>query len=54
MSDRAGGHRAGGFAEGRGYLDLLLVLLGRMLMPWLPRKREGRAASKRVLTEATS
>ena len=35
-------------------IDLLLVLLGRLLMPWLPRRREGQAASRRVLVEATS
>lgn len=35
-------------------IDLLLVLLGRMLMPWLPRRREGAATSRRVLAEATA
>lgn len=35
-------------------IDLVLVLLGRLLMPWLPRRREGSAVAQRVLTEATS
>ena len=34
-------------------IDLALVLLGRVLMPWQPR-RVSRAAARRVLVEATS
>jgi osmoprotectant transport system permease protein len=35
-------------------IDFLLVLLGRVLMPWLPRRRESRAVARRVLAEATA
>ena len=35
-------------------VDILLVLLGRLFMPWLPRRREGRTTAARVLTEATA
>jgi len=35
-------------------VDALLVLLGRALMPWLPRRREGRTLARRVLSEATA
>jgi osmoprotectant transport system permease protein len=35
-------------------VDVLLVLLGRALMPWLPRRRENRAVTQRVLAEAAA
>jgi len=35
-------------------VDIVLVLLGRLLMPWLPRRRESRAVARRVLAEATA
>lgn len=35
-------------------VDVLLVLLGRLLMPWLPRRRENRTVAARVLMEATA
>lgn len=35
-------------------IDLALVLLGRILMPWLPRRRESKAVARRFLAEATA
>lgn len=35
-------------------IDFLLVLLGRLLMPWQPRRRESRVVARRVLAEATA